>query len=97
MKSFNFEHNEGSEIIIANNAKEAVIHYFTKYLDDVMLDDILSATEEGIKTTEIEGKDLTEERHIFDEVVNEYIYVSYQDIIDGFSGAVPDVVLCPSY
>lgn len=96
MKLFIFEHTEGTEVLVANNAKEAATHYFMKYQDDAMLADLMLA-EEGIRITEVQEPTLTEQIRIFDEEVNEYVHVSYQDIIDGYTGSVPDVLLCPSY
>lgn len=97
MKIFSFEHDEGTEILIAKNAKEAVIHYFTRYQDDIVTDDILSSTEEGIKFTEIQGSALVVKRRIFDEELNKHVEISYQEMIDEYKGAVPDVLLSPNY
>lgn len=97
MKIFNFEHVEGTEILIAGNAKEAIIHYFTRYQDDIATDDILSATEEGIKISEIQGDALLVKRRIFDEELNGHIEISYQDMICEYKGTVPGVIICPNY
>lgn len=97
MKIFSFEHIEGTEILIAKNAKEAVTHYFTHYQDDIVIDDILSDSEEGIKISEIQGTALVVKRRIFDEELNEHVEISYQDMIDEYKGVVPDVLVCPNY
>ncbi|MEK5038794.1 hypothetical protein [Sporosarcina sp. FSL K6-3457] len=97
MKLFSFEHDEGTEVVIARNAKDAVIHYFTKYQDDIVTDDLMSATEDGIKISEIQGDALLVKRSIFDEELNNQIEISYQDMIDEYKGTVPDVIICPNY
>lgn len=97
MKIYKFEHEEGFEIVAAQNAKEAVIHYFTNYQDDIITDEMFAATKEGIKITKVQGGDLTKKHRIFDEEKNCHVDTSYQEMIGEYQGIGPDVLVSPNY
>ena len=94
-KVFKFDHSEGAEIIAANNAKEAIMFYFTEYNDDIMTDAICSY--DGITISELTGDALTEERLTFDEEKNEKVKVTYGQLAKEYFKGKPEVIVSPSY
>ncbi len=94
-KVFKFDQSEGAEIIAADNAKEAIMFYFTQYMDDIQTDDICFSG--GIKITELTGEDLHKKHTIFDEEVNERVEVTYRKLADEYYSGEPVVLISPNY
>ena len=95
LKVFKFNHSEGAEIIAANNAKEAIMFYFTEYTDDLQTDDICSY--DGITISELTGDDLIREHLIFDEENNTREKVTYGQLAEEYFDGEPKVLVTPSY
>lgn len=87
-KIFKFEHSEGNEIIAADNAQDAIIHYFTKCQDDMDTEGIIEFG--GLTIEELDQMDITINRTIERE------FVSYADLAEEHFQGSP-VVLASSY
>lgn len=94
MKIFKFDHNEGAEILVANNAKEAIVHYFTKYQDDIITDDICV---DGIKIVELHGVDINKKYEVFNEEQGNLESVSYKELAEAAFVGQPVVIITPNY
>ena len=94
-KVFKFDHSEGAEIIAANNAKEAIMFYFTEYTDDLLTDDICSY--DGITISELTGDALTQEHLIFDEEKNTRVKVTYGQLAEEYFEGKPEILVTPNY
>lgn len=95
MKIFKFDHSEGAEILASNNAKEAILYYFTQYQDDMQIDDIVEFG--GIKIEELTGEEITKKHTIFNEEKNERETVSYKELAeDSFKGETI-ILVSPNY
>lgn len=85
MKIFKFEHSEGAEIVAAENAKEAIMFFFTDFMDDIQTDDFVEF--DGIRIKEVTDKEITKKRLIYNEDKGQTEEVSYIDIIgDAYKG-----------
>jgi hypothetical protein len=93
-KFFKFEHSEGTEIIIAEFARQAIDYFVNYYMDDLQLDDI--AESGGLKIEELKNEKLTEKHMIFNEETNTRELVSYKKIADGCI-TMPCVIVSPNY
>lgn len=95
MKFFKFDHSEGAEIIASNNAKEAIVFYFTHYQDDSNTNDIIEFG--GIKIEELKGDSITKKHVIYNEEKNEREEVSYKEIADEHFEGHPLLLVTPNY
>ena len=95
IRVFKFDHSEGAEIIAANNAKEAIMFYFTEYNDDSQTDDTCSY--DGIAICELTGAALTKEHLIFDEEKNTRVKVTYGQLAEKYFKGKPEVLVMPNY
>ena len=94
-KVFKFDHSDGAEIIAANNAKEAIMYYFTVYNNDLITDDICSY--DGINISELTGDALTKTHLIFDEEANSKVEVTYSQLAEEYFKGEPVVLVAPRY
>jgi hypothetical protein len=94
-KIFKFSHSEGAEIIAASNAKEAIMFFFTQYVDDIQTDDMVEFG--GIEITELKGENITKKHPIFDESKNKTVSASYQELAITSFVNNPVVLVSPSY
>lgn len=95
VKIFKFDHSEGAEILVANNAKEAIMYYFNGYQDDINTDAICE--NEGIKIEELQGEAINEKHEIFNEEQGDTESVSYKEIAKEIFNGEPVVILTPNY
>lgn len=95
MKIFKFDHDDGADILVANNAKEAILYYFTGYQDDINTDDICECG--GIKIEELQGEDINKKHEIFNEEQGDTESVSYKEIADEVFEGKPVVIVTPNY
>ena len=95
MKIFKFAHSEGSEILVANNAKEAIMYYFTNYQDDIITDEFCENG--GIEIEELKGEAINKKLEIFNEEQGDVEVVSYKELaVSSFKGQ-PTVIVTPDY
>ncbi|MEP9408600.1 hypothetical protein ABKP09_19975 [Peribacillus frigoritolerans] len=77
VKIFKFSHSEGVEIVAADNAKAAIMHYFTEYQDDLYIDGICM---DGIEIEELHGEQITTKHKLFSEFIESVELLSYRDL-----------------
>lgn len=95
MKIFVFKTAEGDFIIAAKNAKEAIMFYFTKYIDDIQTDELVES--EGIKIKELDLIEVIANRKIYNEEKGEHELISYQKLANKFFKEDPEVLVSPVY
>ena len=95
MKIFEFNHSEGSEILAANYAKEAILYYFTKYQDDYDIDDITKYG--GIEIKELDSSEITKKQLVYNEETNSRVEVSYKELADESFNENVAVLVTPNY
>ncbi|MFS1518598.1 hypothetical protein V1503_19355 [Bacillus sp. SCS-151] len=94
-KVFKFTHSEGAEIIAADNAKNAVMYFFTKYIDKDSTEDMIKYDSVIIK--EVADEQLDKQHLIFDEEVEEGIHTSYRALADKYFNGNPIILVSPNY
>lgn len=95
VKIFKFDHGEGAEVVAADNAKAAIMHYFTKYQDDLNIDDICGT--DGIKIEELHGEQITKKHKVFNESIGSSELISYRDLaVETYKGK-PVILIAPNY
>lgn len=90
MEIFKFSHSEGYEIIAANNAKEAIMYYFTNHMDDIYTDDLVATG--GIKIRKLDDEEATELRKIYDDDRKDVKWQSYKELAEKNFNGQPIVV-----
>lgn len=95
MKIFVFKTSEGDYVIAANNAKEAIMFYFTKYMDDIQTDDLVEYG--GIEIKELNSKEVGLNREIVNEGNGQRELISYQKIADDYFKGSPEMLVSPLY
>lgn len=96
MKIFKFDHNEGTEILAADNAKEAIMYYFTHYQDDLNTDDIVE--DGGIKIEELQGELITKKYKFFNEDLGRSEELSYKELAEKYADDGKQTILvAPNY
>lgn len=93
-KIFSFSHGEGTEIIASNSARQAITFFFSEYMDDLNIDDIV---EEGITITELTGDSITKKHFLFNEEIGRNEEVSYKEMADNDYIGCTIVLVSPHY
>lgn len=95
VKIFKFDHEESTEIVAADNAKAAIMHYFTEYQDDLSTDDICGTG--GIKIEELHGEQITKKHKLLDESTGSRELISYRELAADMYKGEPVVLVAPHY
>lgn len=95
MEIFKFDHIEGTEILAADNAKEAVMYYFTQYQDDLNTEDMIE--DGGIKIEELQGDFITKKHEFFNEEINDMEKTSYKELAEKYYHGKPTILVTSDY
>lgn len=91
MKIFKFEHSEGAEIIVADNAKDVINFYIHGAVNSLILEDIVELG--GIKIEELQGEDINKKYEIFNDKQGILEKVSYKELALAFFNGQPKVIV----
>lgn len=94
MKIFEFKTDEGDFIISAKNAKEAIMFFFTKHVDDIQTDELVG---DGIEIKELDSIEVMTNRKIYNEEKGEHELISYQKLVDKYLKENPELLVSPFY
>lgn len=83
MRIFEFDTSEGEFIVASKNAKEAIMFFFAKYMDDIQTDELVGF--EGITIRELDEKEITMNRKIYNEGEGVHELTSYKKLADTFA------------
>jgi hypothetical protein len=95
MKIFKFVHSDGAEIIAAENAKEAIMFFFTEYVDDIQTDDMIEF--DGIKIEQVNREEAGKKRLIYNEDTGRKESVSYLELAYDLYNGQPTVLVSSFY
>ena len=95
MKIFVFKTSEGEFIVASKNAKEAIMFFFTKYMDDIQTDDLVEF--DGIEIKELDLIEVSANRKIFNEGKGAHELISYRKLADDYFKGEPEMLVSPVY
>lgn len=94
LKFYQFQHSDGSDIIVAEFGRQAINFYINNYQDDTNVDDIMDTG--GLRIRELTDQEIDRVRKIYNEHGKEYELLSYRDVSKDMK-AIPDVIITPNY
>lgn len=95
MKIFELKTTEGNFIVASKNAKEAIMYFFTKYMDDIQTEELVEF--EGITIKELGEKEINEQREIYNEGTGKRELVSYKKLGSDYFTGNPKMLISPVY